>query len=36
MPLELLMVEKPDFPAKLAFTNFHKAWPKVIALDNGG
>lgn len=34
MPLELLVVGEPDFPAKSAFTNFHKAWPNVTSPDN--
>lgn len=31
-PLQLLMVEESDFPAKLAFTSFHKVWPNVTAI----
>lgn len=34
MLLELLVVEESDFAAKLAFTNFHSTWSKVITLDN--
>lgn len=35
-PLQMLMWEESDFPAKLAFTNFYKAWPNGTALDNEG
>lgn len=32
--LETIVVEEPDFAAKLAFTDLHKAWPNMTALDN--
>lgn len=32
--LELLVAEEPDVPTRLAFTNLHKAWPNMTALDN--